>query len=74
MPLVKLKFKSVAEIVGTDDVGLLVLVTEDEQRQLTIICDKAMAYQFGLRMSKVPVTNRLLPEVLWTIRSCISRL
>lgn len=67
MPLTKLKFKSVSEIVGTDDVGLLLLVTEDEQRQLSIVCDKAMIYQFGLRLSHTPVTEKLLPEVLWTV-------
>jgi len=65
MSLVKIKFKSVSEIVGNDEVGLLVLVTEDERRQLSIVCDKAMVYQFGLRLSEVPVTNKLLPEVLW---------
>ena len=63
MGLVKLRFKSVSEIVGNDDVGLLVLVTEDERRQLTIVCDKSMVYQFGLRTANVPVKNKLLPEV-----------
>ena len=67
MSLVKLRFKSVSEIVGNDEVGLLVLVTEDERRQLTIVCDKGMVYQFGLRKSDVPVKNRVLPEVLWQI-------
>jgi bifunctional DNase/RNase len=67
MGLVKLRFKSVSEIVGNDDVGLLVLVTEDERRQLTIVCDKSMVYQFGLRTANVPVKNKLLPEVLWQI-------
>ena len=67
MSLVKLRFKSVSEIVGNDDVGLLVLVTEDEHRQLTIVCDKSMVYQFGLRTANVPVKNKLLPEVLWQI-------
>ena len=67
MSLVKLRFKSVSEIVGNDDVGLLVLVTEDERRQLTIVCDKGMVYQFGLRKSEVPIKNKLLPEVLWQV-------
>ena len=71
MPLCKLKFKSVSEIVGSEDVGLLVLVTENEQRQLSIVCDKTMLHQFGMRLStpKPPVVDKLLPEVLWTIIS-----
>ncbi len=67
MGLVKLYYRSVSEIVGNDDVGLLVLVTEDERRQLTIVCDKSMVYQFGLRNADVPVKNKLLPEVLWQV-------
>ncbi|MFR5270340.1 MAG: hypothetical protein ACLTGI_06585 [Hoylesella buccalis] len=36
MNKVRLIFKSVTEIVGSDDVGLLILVDEQQQRQLTI--------------------------------------
>lgn len=67
MNKVRLIFKSVTEIVGTDDVGLLILVDEQQQRQLTIPCDRNMLYQFSLRVQKVPITNRMLPEVLWQV-------
>lgn len=39
MNKVRLIFKSVTEIVGSDNVGLLILVDEQQQRQLTIPCD-----------------------------------
>lgn len=65
MSKVRLKFKSVSEIKGTDDVGLLVLVDEDESRQLSIACDRNMLYQFGLRISGRTDVSTLLPEVLW---------
>ena len=67
MNKVRLIFKSVTEIVGSDDVGLLILVDEQQQRQLTIPCDRNMLYQFSLRVQKVPITNRMLPEVLWQV-------
>ena len=67
MNKVRLIFKSVTEIVGTDNVGLLILVDEQQQRQLTIPCDRNMLYQFSLRVQKVPITNRMLPEVLWQV-------
>ena len=67
MNKVRLIFKSVTEIVGSDNVGLLILVDEQQQRQLTIPCDRNMLYQFSLRVQKVPITNRMLPEVLWQV-------
>lgn len=67
MNKVRLIFKSVTEIVGSDDVGLLILVDEQQQCQLTIPCDRNMLYQFSLRVQKVPITNRMLPEVLWQV-------
>lgn len=67
MNRVRLIFKSVTEIVGSDDAGLLILVDEQQQRQLTIPCDRNMLYQFSLRVQKVPITNRMLPEVLWQV-------
>lgn len=67
MSLVLLKFKGVSEIVGSDEVGLLFLTTEDASRQLSIVCDKAMIYQFGLRLSSAKGKETLLPEVLWQV-------
>lgn len=69
MSRARLFFKSVTEIVGNDDMGLLILVDEGEQRQLTIPCDRNMLYQFGLRVQQVPIANQLLPEVLWQVIS-----
>ena len=67
MSLVRLVFKQVAEIVATKEVGLVVLTTEDGSRQLSIIADKNMVFQLGLRQSKVEIREKLLPEVLWQV-------
>ena len=37
---IKLHYKSISEVVGVDDVGLITLLDELEQRQLNIVCDK----------------------------------
>ena len=39
----RLIFKGVSEIVGTEDLCLLLLTDEAKKRQITIVCDKAMA-------------------------------
>ncbi len=60
----RLIFKGVSEIVGTEDLGLLILTDEAKERQITIVCDKAMAVQLELRIKKIPITRIMLPEVL----------
>lgn len=64
MSKIRLVFKGVSEIVGTDDLGVLVLTDEKEQRQITVVCDKAMALQAELRVQQLPLTQIMLPEVL----------
>lgn len=65
----KLIFKGVSEIVGTEDLGLLILTDEAQERQISIVCDKAMAVQLELRVKAVPVTGIMLPEVLCKLLS-----
>ncbi|MBQ8047437.1 MAG: bifunctional nuclease family protein [Prevotella sp.] len=65
MNRIRLIFRGVSEIVGTETVGLLVLVDENEQRQLAVTCDKDMLRQFEMRMQRQSIAGRLLPEVLW---------
>lgn len=60
----RLIFKGVSEIVGTEDLGLLILTDEAKERQITIVCDKAMAIQLELRVKRIPITKIMLPEVL----------
>ena len=67
MALVRLYYKNVNEIVGNDDVGVLMLTNEDGTRQLSMVCDKHMVYQFRLRLSKAEIIDKLLPEVLWQV-------
>ena len=67
MEKVRLLFKSVTEIVGSDELGLLILIDAEERQQLAIPCDRAMMREFGLRLGHAEVVGRLLPEVLWHV-------
>lgn len=60
----RLIFKGVSEIVGTENMGLLILTDENSIRQISIVCDKAIAVQLELRTKKIPIANIMLPEVL----------
>lgn len=60
----RLIFKGVSEIVGTEDMGLLILTDELKKRQISIVCDKAMAVQLELRTKSIPIVQIMLPEVL----------
>lgn len=65
MNKIKLIFKGISEIVGGEELGLLILTDPASTRQLTIVCDKQMEYQLGLRMGKAAITDKMLPEALW---------
>lgn len=67
MQRVRLVFRSVSEIVGSTDIGLLVLTDSAEQRQVALPCDRHVLNEFSLRMENNPVVDKLLPEVLWNV-------
>lgn len=67
MDKIRLQFKSVSEIVGSEEMCLMVLTDMEEQRQITLFCDHDMAVQIELRVKKVPITEIMLPEVLQSL-------
>lgn len=66
-PRVRLVFKSVSEIVGSESIGLLVLTDSAGLRQVALPCDRHTLAEFGLRMEQPPVVGKLLPEALWNV-------
>ena len=58
MEKVKLKLFGISEIVGVDDVALLGLLDERQERQLIVTCDVEM---------KKPETAKLYPQVMANI-------
>ncbi len=65
MERIRLKFRGLSEIVGTEKMGLIVLTDEAEIRQVTIVCDRHVEHEFSMRMADTPITNKMLPEALW---------
>ncbi|RUL58882.1 bifunctional nuclease domain-containing protein [Prevotella koreensis] len=67
--MIRLRFVSVSEIVGTDDLALMLLADEQRERQISIVCSRDLAVQLDMRVKKLPITQRMLPEVLYNIIS-----
>ena len=63
MDKVRLYLKEIVEVSSNTDIGLLILVDEQEKRQLVIPCDKLMKYELNARVQKKNCSRRL-PEVL----------
>jgi len=64
MSRTRLVFQGITEIVGAETLGLIVLTDPEEKRQITIICDRHTEFQFSLRLGKMPIVEKMLPEVL----------
>lgn len=65
---IKLHYKSISEVVGVDEVGLITLLDDLEQRQLNIVCDKFVVNQILLRdMGQSIEGCMLLPEALLSL-------
>lgn len=67
MDKVKLKLLGISEILGVDDVALLGLVDEAQERQLIVTCDKAMRNQIQMYMMNKPEVVTLYPKVMANI-------
>lgn len=64
MNKVRLLFNNVAEILGNEDIGLIVLTDELKLRQIVMVCDKATKLAINMRARKMPETEYMLPEVM----------
>ena len=64
MNKVQVLFKGITEIVGASEMALLILTDQVEEKQIAIVCDKAMTREFNIRIGKAPLRHKLLPEVL----------
>lgn len=60
----RLYLKGISEIVGNIEMSIIVLVDENQERQLSIVCDKQTEYQISMRMSGMNITQKMVPEVL----------
>ena len=64
MNKVRVLFDSVSEIVGSSQLGIILLTDMKRQRQLTIVCEQALAAQIELHAKRLPINAIMLPGVL----------
>lgn len=60
-------FQGVSEILEGPELAVLILTDQMKERQISIVCDKHMEYQFGIRLGKKVNTERMLPEVMTAV-------
>ena len=64
MNRVRLFYKDTSDIIGSEGFSIVRLVDADEQRAISVICDKEMTSQLYIRCHRVPNREQMLPEVL----------
>lgn len=64
MNRVRLFYKDVSEIVGSNGFSVVRLTDFDEQRAICVVCDKALTDQLTIRINRQPGRELMLPEVL----------
>lgn len=63
MERTQLKFHALQQVSGADDMSVLLLTDVAQRRLLSVICDKATAKQFNLRINN-EMSRLMLPEAL----------
>jgi len=69
MKRVQLFYKDFSEIVGSNGFSVARLTDADEQKAISVICDKAMTEQMSIRFNQLPGRETMLPEVLFKMLS-----
>ena len=60
-----LRFENIRQIVGTDELSVVLLTDLEQRRTLSVVCDHDMTKQMMMRLNgKREVCRTLLPEVL----------
>jgi hypothetical protein len=64
MERVRLRFENIQQVVGNDDLSVIMLTDENRKRALSIICDGQMSRQLVMRLQSPDRCRQMLPEVL----------
>lgn len=64
MERVLLRFENLQQVVGSEELSVILLTDESRQRAISVVCDQDMTRQIMLRLSKPSVSRTMLPEVL----------
>lgn len=64
MERIRLRFENIQQVVGSDDLSVILLTDENRQRALSVICDRQMSHQLVMRLQSPDCCGQMLPEVL----------
>lgn len=64
MKRIKLRFENIQQVVGSDELSVVLLTDESRAYAITVICDDAMTRQFLLRLHLPQTSKNMLPEAL----------
>lgn len=64
MKRTQLKFESIQQVVGNDDLSVILLTDKNRQRALSLVCDHQMTSQILLRIQSPSKCLTMLPESL----------
>lgn len=64
MKRTRLRYENIQQIVGADNLAVILLTDEERQRALSVVCDEAMTRQIVMRLQSPDFCRTLLPEAL----------
>ena len=64
---IQIKVRAVSEIIGNQDVGIIIVTDNEETMQIAIVCDDIMKREIHRRLSHEKICNTMLPETLVNI-------
>ncbi len=67
MKRTRLRFESVQQLKGSDEIGIILLTDMERKNAITLVCDAAMMHQITLRINAPEQCEDMLPEVLFSL-------
>ncbi len=64
MKRIKLQFENIQQVMGSEELAVILLTDEKRQRALSVICDEPMTRQILLRLQHPRSCGNMLPEAL----------
>lgn len=64
MKRTRLKFESIHQIMGSEELAVIMLTDEERRHALTVVCDQPMTQQLMMRLQNPAVCKKMLPEAL----------
>ena len=61
---VRLKFESIQQVVGNEELAVILLTDVQRARALSVVCDETLSRQLLLRLHSPEICKTMLPEAL----------